>query len=389
MRTTKSQLFIFSILLLGGICFFINNHILTITIPLYSLHLGLDLSLIGYINSAMGGMIIILKFLTPQIFKKYNIKTIVIFSYILLIIISCVFLFATDGFFFIIFRTLYGIPFALFPFFYLLLIKKISLKPEQIVKHTSIAGLAMPTSMILSPIIAEALIEKDLYQIAFFLALASSILSFVFLAICINFIRNTDESPTEKKNKVKIKDVYIHIKGLILPLVIFSYLGALDMMVLNYFPAIAQNTSSLFSHYFVLFSIAMIITQIYMYKNKTNLQNSLRLGYFFLSISQLLIYASYFNYYYSFSTLSAILFGCGFGLVETNTNSLILIKSDAKSYNYLMAAQQLIITFGRTVTPYLISSFASNLESIVNTFFACTIIGIVPIAFLTIWKKNN
>ncbi|MFI3256917.1 MAG: MFS transporter [Spirochaetales bacterium] len=389
MPEDKKSFFIFSILLLGGILFFANNHILTISIPLYSQYLGFDLSIIGYINATMGGMIIIVKLLTPAIFKKYSIKTIVVISYIFLIGITASFLSAKSGISFIILRTLYGIPFSLFPFFYLLLVKKISTCKENIVKYTSIAGLAMPTSMIISPLIAENLIQNRFYKTTFLISLIFSLLSFAFLALSVKFAGNEKKTPENNSKSIKNLHNRINIKTLLVPLIAFAYLGALDMMVLNYFPIIAQNKQHVFSHYFIFFSLSMIITQIFIYKCKMCLKTTLYIGYIFLTVSQLLIVFSYFSNYYLLSTVSAIFFGCGFSLVETNTNSLILLKSNENNFSYFMTAQQMLITVGRTVTPYLISSFAKTFHSVINSFAICAFIGIIPVFMLIIWSKKT
>lgn len=377
-------------LLCATVCFFANNHILAVSIPLLINDMGFGLDIIGYATAGMGLITILMKFITPSIIKSIKFKLLIILDLTLISIITlCFVFFKSYPIAIIILRTLFGAPFSLFPIINLIVVTNIALNKEEIVKGVSLIGMAMPISMMLSPSLTEILLDNFSYQIVFYTALISSILCLLFYMLGLSKATNYENKKNDSKSFSLTFNSFssiFNIKEIIIPIIAFFFLGMVDMLIITYLPLIATSSNETYSFYFIIFSISMVLSQRFYSFFKTSNKYKLIIGYFLLGGSTILIGFSN-NYFYIFAVISAICFGIGFSLTETTTNTLMILKKETATI--YVTLQQLSIGIGRTAGPYLIALFSKDIEKLKLCFIFIGICQIIPIFMICFIKVKN
>lgn len=363
----------FALILCGGFFFFANNHMLTIAIPLYLDSLGASMTLIGYSSAAMGALAFAFRFVCPPLFRKVGFTRILFASHTFLCLITALLLIADHPVQVFLIRTVYGIPLALFPIYYLLLVRKVSKSSTQLVSYTSIAGYAMPLSLAVSPFIAEFLVTRYSFTAAYGAAFAASLLSlFCMLAgsALVHSNRELEALPAQERTKAGLPVRY--------PILCYVYLGIVDIIVLGFLPLYAVTVGHSFSWYFLLFASAMVLSQSLL-RSRRVLEHSkayLRIGYGALVLCLLVITMPKIGL-----VVSAVCFGLGFSLVETVTNAVVIGSMTSEKETSLINYQQISISIGRTLAPFLfglaIDSFGYNLS-----FLVAGLLGFVMVAMV-------
>lgn len=364
-------------LLVGTILFFMNNHILSISIPLSINNLGWNLEIVGYCTTGMGLMTIVMKLVTPQLLRKIKLKYIVLTTILLLASISFSFILSSRPLTLILLRSVYGLPFSLFPVINLLIVTKVSNTNEELVKNTSTIGMAMPISMVISPIMTEKILSYFSYKVVFFLSSIVALLCLTVYTYGIKEIEETEVESVNKQNTKKTPTNYISI------LIAFFFLGIVDILILTYFPLIAETSMHSYSFFFTLFAFSMVICQKLYPKIKLSSTKKLVVGYILLGISVLCAGITE-KAFYAFSILSALSFGIGYSLSETATNTLIMKEKSPSLINL----QQLTVSLGRTLGPLLISVFSKDTNQLNKCFIYVSISMFIPI-LLTIKPRKN
>ena len=366
----------FALILCGGFFFFANNHMLTIAIPLYLDSLGASMTLIGYSSAAMGALAFAFRFVCPPLFRKVGFTRILFASHTFLCLITALLLIADHPVQVFLIRTVYGIPLALFPIYYLLLVRKVSKSSTQLVSYTSIAGYAMPLSLAVSPFIAEFLVTRYSFSTAYGAAFAVSLLSLVCMLAGSALVHGRSES--EPIEEIPIQTSTNAILSVRYPILCYVYLGVVDIIVLGFLPLYAVTVGHSFSWYFLLFASAMVLSQSLLRSRKV-LEHSkayLRIGYGALVLCLLVITLPKIGL-----VLSAVCFGLGFSLVETVTNAVVIGSMTSEKDTSLINYQQISISIGRTLAPFLfglaIDSFGYNLS-----FLVAGLLGFVMVALV-------
>ena len=378
----KNNSLAFCFMLIGTICFFANNHILTVAIPLLINDRGLGLDVIGYCTAGMGLMTILTKFFTPALTQKIKIKTLLILDLFLLTIISAGFLFFDSSTSIIIIRALFGIPFSIFPILNLLALSCISPNKEDLIKYTSLIGTAMPFSMMVSPAVTEILLDNFSYGFVFKIAAFFALMSLCLYFAGLNITENSKDSKPQKPSSVNTANelrtfLTIGNFGKYFPILLgVFFLGIADIIVLTYFPVIAASDSKTYSFYFIVFSLTMILSQKLYYSFRISRTKLLILGYMGLGISIVLI--SFCSYsFFLFAIMSSVLFGIGYSLTETTSNIIMLLNE--KHSALLITITQLAGSLGRTFAPWAASFFSGGIQSLKIFFVIIAIFSIVPI----------
>jgi len=366
----------FALILCGGFFFFANNHMLTIAIPLYLDSLGASMTLIGYSSAAMGALAFAFRFVCPPLFRKVGFSRILLGSHTFLCLITALLLIADHPVQVFLIRTVYGIPLALFPIYYLLLVRKVSKSSSQLVSYTSIAGYAMPLSLAVSPFIAQFLVTRYSFSAAYGAAFVVSLLSLFCMLAGSALVHNKRESeriqeiPTQERTKASLPVRY--------PILCYVYLGVVDIIVLGFLPLYAVTVGHSFSWYFLLFAATMVLCQSLLRSRKV-LEHSkayLRIGYGALVLCLLVITIPKIGL-----VLSAVCFGLGFSLVETVTNAVVIGSMSSEKDTSLINYQQISISIGRTLAPFLfglaIDWFGYN-----HSFLVAGLLGLVMVALV-------
>lgn len=367
-------------LFFGILFFFAVNHILTVSIPLLINDRGYGLEVVGYCTAGMGAMTILMKFLTPKLIDNVKLRILAFIDISVLSLSSLLFLFFDSSLSIIVLRTIFGAPFSLFPVLNLVIISRFSESRNQIVKTTSIIGMAMPISMMVSPIITELLLEKFQYRTVFFAAFMCSLLCIVFYMSSLR-VSQTDNYKREK-DSMNLGGIPLNI---LLPIIAFFFLGVVDMLMLSYFPIVANEQGKTYSFFFTIFAVAMVVSQ-YLYP-RISLPNKYKLfiGYTTLGLS-VLFTAICKIAFFPFAITSALLLGLGYSLVETTTNTLVMGKNVSSS---IITIQQLSICLGRTIGPYFVSFFSSSMESLRHCFLIISLIQVVPIILVSFTRETE
>lgn len=393
MQNSNKSLLKILLILLATLCFFANNHILTVSIPLYVNELNLSLSLIGYCTASMGLITILAKFITPMLIKKIKLKLLIIVDLALLSVVSLCLTKAKTAVAIFLLRTIFGAPFSLFPILNLIAVRKLSNTQEELVKNTSIIGMAMPLSLMLSTVSTETMLQhlsfEAVFTVAFFSCIASLLLySLGFREAKVKASNNNIDTVNNQKkqiiSKARFQSIFAVLKNknLLFPIISFFFLGMVDMLQLTYFPLLATSVNKSYSFYFVVFALCMVSCQVIYKRLPINNQKKLLVGYSVLCVSLLL--TSYFNpkLFYLLSITSAILFGLGYSLTETTTNTIVMTDSNnnqQSNSSLLVTISQLSICFGRTVGPWFASFFSDTPESLRLCFLITSVLFIIPI----------
>lgn len=359
------------LLLLGTICFFATNHIFTVVLPLMINARGFGLSTVGYCAAAMGLMTILSKFITPLITKKIRTKLLVISDLLLMMIFAFAFIYAKSGVSVIILRALFGIPFSIFPILNLLIISQSFTTEQDIAKATSIIGMGMPISMILSPIISEWAIKTYSYNMAFFVAGCFAFLSSVLYSLgmrisdCSNVLISLKENEKSYKKISTFFESKKDIYSIGFPIFSFIFLGMADILMLTYFSLFAEDVGASYSFFFSIFAISMVTVQALYSRIKLQNEKKLIAGYILLAASIILV--TFYKHFFLFTSgLSALLFGMGYSLVETTTNTIVIRTENNKDMT--ITIQQLSVCIGRTIAPWIASIFASSIQQLRTCF---------------------
>ena len=380
------------LMLIGTICFFADNHILSIALPLLITDMGYPLKIIGQCTAIMGAVTIIMKFITPCILNSFKLKLLLIFNFLGLVFISYAFipLGTKSSAALIILRALFGIPFSFFPIANLLIIAYTSRNTTDKIKLTSILGMAMPISMMISPLLTELLLKYLSYSVVFHTAFICSLLCFLFYMGGVYLLGSsaqtnidTKEIPdTNKNSKTQLRE----IKSVFPPIAAFFFLGIADMLIITYFPLLAEAEKQSYSMYFIMFSLSMTILQKKFPSLKIQDRTKLIIGYSALSIAGITAYYASGDQFYILSALSAVTFGIGYGLTETTTNTIMMEK---KSTGTIITIQQLSICLGRTCGPWFISYFSKDIQQLKICFLVTSFILISPAFFFLIENHKH
>ena len=368
----------FILIVCGGVFFFANNHMLTIVIPLYLDSLQASVALVGYSSAAMGAVAFSFRFMCPYLFKKIRLPAIVFSSHLVLCLITLLLLFSGQPVQVFLIRSLYGIPLAMFPLYYLLLIRKLATSREQLVSYASLGGFAMPLSLSVSPFIAEYVSTQFSFQAAYQVALMASIFSFICLYSGSLLV---SQSLSSKPSIQTAKDFGpVKRKTTLIPIFCYVYLGVVDIIVLSFLPLYAMTVTRSFSFYFLVFSATMVMSQNFL-RRFSILRNSkllLRLGYLSLMLTLLTVVTP-------FGTISlvisALFFGLGFSLVETTTNSVIISTIQSEADSSLINYQQISISIGRMLSPFVFGLCVDTF-GFSNSFIAAGLLGFFAIIAL-------
>lgn len=382
------------LLFAGTFFFFANNHVLSISIPLLITDMSLALDVIGYSTAAMGFMTILMKFLTPALIGSINLRKLILLDLIMLAAVSSSFVVVhSTASSIIVLRALFGIPFSVFPIVNLLAVTKISNGREELIRNTSIIGMAMPLSMMISPSITELVLTCFSYRTVFFLAITCSVLSlFLYMAglgcnasVLQGTTKGTGTGMALKQGIRLLLDKEQFRKAGI-PIIAFFFLGIADMLLLTYFPILASNIGRTYSFYFAVFAVAMILSQQKYSKLEWSDDRKLMVGYMLLGLSTVLSIACCHVLYFPLAALSAAFFGVGYSLTETTTNAMMMAEKENASI--LITVQQLSICMGRTFGPWFTSLFSGSTESFELCFILLAAVQAFPIILLLFRKKK-
>ena len=378
----------FILIVCGGVFFFANNHMLTIVIPLYLDSLKASIALIGYSSAAMGAVAFSFRFVCPYLFKKIRLNKILFFSHLLLCLITLSFLFADHPLQVFLIRALYGIPLAMFPLYYLLLIRKLSTNAQQLISYASIGGFAMPVSLAVSPFIAEYISTQCSFQAAYTAALLVSVLSFLCMftgSLLIHKASNPILEPLQYQSV--LQEGAGNKRTTLVPIICYVYLGVVDSIVLSFLPLYALSITGSFSFYFLIFSTTMVISQTFLrrFNILRHSRTLLRLGYCSLMLTLLVIVSPMGS---ASLILSAFFFGLGFSLVETTTNSVIISTIQSEADSSLINYQQISISIGRTLSPFLFGLAAATF-GYTSSFIGSGVLGLFIILALSRYNARK
>ena len=370
----------------GTICFFANNHILSVAIPLLINDMGFPLKVVGQCTAAMGAVTIIMKFITPAMIKRIKLKRLIIADLICLSIITLAFILfgANSPMAITLLRALFGAPFSLFPVMNLIAITNTANSGKEMVKHTSLIGMAMPISMMLSPAITEYLLSRYTYNAVFVVALSSSIICLILYVKGLEILEKPSPSTHASANTAGSKGNFS--KAAIPPIIAFFFLGIVDMLLLTYFPLLAEGQKRSYSFYFAIFAISMVISQrLY---TSINITTKIRLTFGYVLLCLAIIAATVSDMsFYLLSSISALTFGIGYSLTETATNTLMMEKK--ANAPRLVTIQQLSICLGRTIGPWIISFFSADIIQMKKGFMIMSLSMLIPIILITAWKNDE
>lgn len=379
------------LILLGTICFFATNHIMTVSIPLLISDTGLDLSIIGYCTAAMGAMTILTKFITPKLTNSFGIRKLVTIDLWCLVLVSLLFCFASKAGSIILLRTLFGVPFSIFPIVNLIVITLISSDKEQLLRNTSLIGMAMPISMMISPLVTEWLIGSFSYKTVFFSAFFASLFCFLIYGFAIRCESKLSRKEQSKEVRHSLFDALRlfgknKLRSIGFPILAFFFLGVVDMLMLTYFPLLATNQNKPYGFYFTLFSIAMVLSQFSYSHIKTPAKINLAIGYGLLAVSILAATFSDISFYL-LVIISAISLGIGYSLTETATNTIVMQEKESAEIS--ITVQQLSICIGRTAGPWFIALFSSSIDRLRSCFVMIAIAMAIPFMLSMISSKRK
>lgn len=367
--------------MVSGVTFFANNHLLTTIIPLYLTDIDINLEIIGYMVSAMGIMTILFRPVIPYLLKKNRLLLYLCLSQSLLVLLTLLIQLFPHPYVILVLRTLYGIPLTLFPIFYFTLIKRLATDQAGMGKYISLAGIAMPASLMISPFIGEML-SRISYSAAF---LAASIVALLNLASSYTagkmlFVHKAPLLSVTFHHIAKLRD---ELKIVILPIITFFFLGAVDVILLTYIPLYSKSRVAIFSIYFMIFALSMIFCQYVLSKIKImkGIKSLLVVGYAFLTIAVVILFIETNNFLVLF-ILSGIIYGIGFSFVETATNTLVLSCDNS---DQLLNMEQLAACMGRTIMPFLLAIFVAD-NSIKTYLQAIALLGMVSFILILFWK---
>lgn len=367
-----------AMMLLGCIFFFMNNHMISIALPLLINDLGLGLEAIGYCTAGMGAMTIIAKLFTPYLVKSLRTRSVLVANYAILCAISLGICVAKSTVSLAALRTVYGAPFSIFPIVNLLVISRTTNDSDELTRTTSMIGMAMPISMTLSPLVVEGISSRASYQAVFAIALTGALLSALFY-LC--GTKDLDGKETAKQKDVQKPKA----KTLDGTTAAFFFLGVIDILTLTYFPLIATFQRRSYSSFFALFAASMVLLQSLFPRIKASNGKKLTVGYILLSISSIAI-AMCDRSYILLSGLAAVCLGVGYGLTETTTN-MIAIETKGNAPRTI-TYQQLSICLGRTIGPWFISFFTSSPQALSKCFLGVGAVMVVPAILIMLSSKK-
>ncbi len=373
----------------GTICFFAVNHILSVAIPLLINDMGMPLSIVGQCTAAMGAVTIIMKAVTPALIRSIRLRLLILLDLAALAAITLAF--ALPGtaapVSLTLLRALFGAPFSVFPIVNLIAIARTALNEDDMIRNTSLIGMAMPVSMLLSPAITEFLLKEFSYEAVFNTALASSILCLVLYMLGLSMLSSSSgdagriEGRPDAGRRIRIDD----LRPVIVPITAFFFLGIADMLLITYFPLIAEAEGKPYSFFFALFSISMVASQKAYSRLRSCSRMKLLAGYASLAISALLAGLSGISFY-AFSAISAITFGIGYSLTETTTNTLVMAGNNPAA---IVTIQQLSICLGRTFGPWIISFFSGDAGQLKICFIAMAASMLLPLLLISRGKRGR
>jgi predicted MFS family arabinose efflux permease len=386
------------LILVGTLCFFANNHILTVAIPLLINDLDFDLSIIGYCTAAMGAVTIVAKFVTPSLMKHVRLKILLFADLAILALISFGFIVFRSPIAVFCLRTLFGAPFSLFPILNLVIIARISSDDSSLVKNTSLIGMAMPLSMMISPMITEYILAHYSYRAVFIAAFCSCLASLILYQTGLSLSTMDNASLSEERCPQKQSPkVFPTVKALLkpplsrslcIPILCFFFLGVVDMLLLTYYPLLATESGKTYSFFFILFSISMVVCQSAYHRIHIGDKSKLIAGYILLGLSVALASVSNTTFFYLCAVSSAVSFGIGYSLVETTTNTLVMAQSPNDTSAVFVTIQQLTICLGRTIGPWFISFFSGSEQQLRLCFLIVAASLALPIVLIGFVRKT-
>jgi MFS family permease len=339
--------------------FFINNHILSIALPLYIYSIGGSAIQVGWMAGIMSLFSTVTRPSIGVLLDKRGRRKPILSATVILALTSLAYLWTKNILSIITIRALQGVCFAVVSSGYLTVIGDLSLEGDRS-KLFGYAGLAMPISLLLSPIATEYLIGSKMGYPSLFVTAAIVAMAGV---VAFNIVTRQNAHSTPKEETVLgTRDLSGRalVRGLKDNIIGAMYLGAVDMAVLSFIPIYVTQMGLSYSLFLSTFALGMIPFQFSVGRiiqrlgtNRVNLLGQVALG-------SSLILASL-----SPNTLglviSALLFAIGFGCVDTSLNLLALLGKSPENSGRAIGYMQFFINAGRALGSFLLGYLAEML----------------------------
>ncbi len=343
----------------GAMSFFINNHILSIALPLYIYSIGGSAIQVGWMAGIMSLFSTVTRPSIGVLLDKRGRRKPILSATVILALTSLAYLWTKNILSIITIRALQGVCFAVVSSGYLTVIGDLSLEGDRS-KLFGYAGLAMPISLLLSPIATEYLIGSKMGYPSLFVTAAIVAMAGV---VAFNIVTRQNAHSTPKEETVLgTRDLSGRalVRGLKDNIIGAMYLGAVDMAVLSFIPIYVTQMGLSYSLFLSTFALGMIPFQFSVGRiiqrlgtNRVNLLGQVALG-------SSLILASL-----SPNTLglviSALLFAIGFGCVDTSLNLLALLGKSPENSGRAIGYMQFFINAGRALGSFLLGYLAEML----------------------------
>lgn len=349
--------------ILGGMSFFFNNHILSIVLPLYIYSIGGSAVEVGLMAGLMSLLSTITRPSIGRLLDSRGRRKPILLATVLLGLISLFYIWSGSILSVIMLRALQGACFAVVNSGYFTLISDLDLDTDRS-KLFGYAGMAMPISLLVSPIVTEYLLGLQYgFSTLFLTASFVAAVGFVLFCLVIGDTESMASIVTDSLSPIESDPVTPHepqrTRRKTSNMIGAFYLGAADTAVLSFIPIYFTHLGLPYSAFLSTFALGMILLQFSVGKliDVVGLDRINLVGHFALGVS--LILAGTCTGMFGLIA-AALAFSVGFGCVETSLNVLAL-SSNFVARGKAIGNLQFFVNAGRTIGSFVLGYVAHGL----------------------------